>query len=61
MLGKLALTALIIGVVWMLFMRGTKTRRREVKPIPPNETLIKCPDCSAYRMAGTPCPCRAKT
>ncbi|MEM1277383.1 MAG: hypothetical protein AAGH74_12715 [Pseudomonadota bacterium] len=61
MLGKIALTALIIGVVWMLFMRGTKTKRRAAKPIPPNETLIKCPDCDSYRIAGTPCPCRTES
>ena len=65
MLSKLALTALIVGIVWILAARGTRGAikapfRRRAKPIPPAETLVECPACGACRPAGAPCPCRTE-
>ena len=56
MLAKLMLTALIIGVVWLFFMR-TARKRREPRRIKSKETLIRCSSCGAFYVDGSTCPC----
>lgn len=59
MLLKIALTAAVIAVVWMFFIRHARPRGPDRKPVrvPRIESLARCPDCGVYRVYGTSCGC----
>lgn len=61
MLLKIALTAVVIGVVWMFFIRQARPRGVDRKPVklPRIESLARCPECGVYRLYGSACDCDA--
>lgn len=62
MLLKIALTVLVIGLVWVFMIRqtGPRLRRGEGRSLrlPKIEELTRCPDCGTYRVYGAGCRCR---
>lgn len=59
MLLKIAFTALVIGLVWMFFIRarGAPGDRVDKRRIPRIETLGRCERCGTYRVYGAGCDC----
>ena len=60
MLTKLAVTALTLLLIWAVFFRRPKPRRRgpgSDKELPHPMHLARCPGCGVYRLPDSPCDC----
>jgi len=59
MLSKLAITALVGLLVWLVFFRRPAAKRRggTKKALPHPLSLARCPGCGVYRLPEAPCDC----
>jgi ribosomal protein L32 len=63
MLSKLAVTALILLLVWLVFFRRPRRvedARPDRRALPRPLQLVRCERCGVYRLPGRPCACDAR-